>query len=352
MRYLKQKNPYKHRSRQTLVSRNLHRPKDTHLPLKIAALTFLLFAVGLNIFGIKQGHSSNVLAYATNTTVDGLLSATNAERTNRGLTALALNSKLVSSSQAKSDDMVAINYWAHNRPDGTTPWVFFANAGYQGLKEGENLAYGQLTAQQAVNEWMASPSHRDNILDSSFCEVGFGITNSSNFVNTGPETIVAAHYGQPTSGCPSVQPVAAPQPTKSVKPATNTPKVTVVTPTPAPATTPVAATPESTTPPVSEATKQTPTAYTNLSSTSEPDETRLTRIQLFTHGQAPWTTYALTIVLFVSIGLYILKHAIGIRKTVLRGEKWVLHHPALDMTILGIIALSFYLTRYIGGVIK
>ncbi len=346
MRYLKQKNPYKHQSRTAMVPRSYARPSVTHMPLKVGSFMLLSFAIGLNIFGIQHKQASGVLAYATNTTVDGLLTATNAERTSRGLPALKLNSKLAASSQAKSDDMVATNYWAHNRPDGTTPWVFFANAGYQGLKEGENLAYGQLTSQQAVNEWMASPTHRDNILDSSYCEVGFGISKSADFVGSGPETIVAAHYGEPATGCTTTT-VTTPKTTTTTK-ATTTPKATASTPTTTPATT---ETPTPAPAPVVQV-KVTQTPYTNQSPNVEPKETRLTRVQMFTHGKAPWATYALSVILFASITIYVIKHAIGIKKTVMKGEKWVLHHPALDMTILAVIALSFYLTRYIGGVIK
>jgi uncharacterized protein YkwD len=40
---------------------------------------------------------------------------------------------------------------------------------------GENLAAGQPTPERAFTDWMNSPSHRDNILDPRFTELGVGV---------------------------------------------------------------------------------------------------------------------------------------------------------------------------------
>lgn len=44
---------------------------------------------------------------------------------------------------------------------------------------GENIACGQLTADQVTNDWMHSPGHRANILNRNFHHVGFGIATSN-----------------------------------------------------------------------------------------------------------------------------------------------------------------------------
>lgn len=72
-------------------------------------------------------------------TVPGVLSYINIYREERGLPALKLNAQLNSSAQAKSDDLVAVGYWAHNR-DGRTPWTFITESGYIYQRAGENLA--------------------------------------------------------------------------------------------------------------------------------------------------------------------------------------------------------------------
>src|SRR5690606_41489811 len=75
----------------------------------------MAFIVGLGILAntfwgtIQQ----NVLSYATNMSVSGLLQETNEERTGGGLNGLSLNSQLNSAAQAKANDMAARNYWSH-----------------------------------------------------------------------------------------------------------------------------------------------------------------------------------------------------------------------------------------------
>lgn len=137
-------------------------------------------------------------AYATEMSRSGLLSSTNIQRSNNGQSSLTINSKLNQAAQAKANDMVARNYWSHNTPDGKEPWVFFDAQGYIYTKAGENLAYGFDNSSATVIGWMNSPSHKANLLDSTFTEVGFGFANSSDYVTTGEETIVVAMYaGRP-----------------------------------------------------------------------------------------------------------------------------------------------------------
>ncbi len=83
--------------------------------------------------------------------------------------------------------MFADNRWAHIAPDGTTPWVFIKNSGYDYLYAGENLARGFTNASDAVNAWMASPTHRENLLSSNYSDVGFAVRSGTL---TGSDTIL------------------------------------------------------------------------------------------------------------------------------------------------------------------
>jgi uncharacterized protein YkwD len=49
-----------------------------------------------------------------------------------------------------------------------------AAAGYRWRSYGENLALGQPTPASAVHSWMRSRSHRQNIVDPRFTELGVG----------------------------------------------------------------------------------------------------------------------------------------------------------------------------------
>src|SRR6185312_6516932 len=65
----------------------------------------------------------NVLGSQSDFTSSSLLSDTNAQRANDEETALSLNPQLSSAAQAKADDMVRSDYWAHTSPSGKTPWT-------------------------------------------------------------------------------------------------------------------------------------------------------------------------------------------------------------------------------------
>lgn len=116
-----------------------------------------------------------VPAHAEPINILGLTADTNKERVAAGLGALALSSALDSSASAKCIDMQQKNYWSHNSPDGKTPWTFINTFTPIYYKAGENLAYGYKTNEAVTAGWMNSPSHRANILDPVFKNVGFGI---------------------------------------------------------------------------------------------------------------------------------------------------------------------------------
>lgn len=107
--------------------------------------------------------------------VKELVDLTNAKRKENGLPVLSSNAQLSNAAAQKADDMFAKNYWAHNSPDGTTPWFFIKESGYSYVYAGENLARGFNNADDVVNAWMASPAHRANLLSSNFKDVGFSV---------------------------------------------------------------------------------------------------------------------------------------------------------------------------------
>lgn len=124
-----------------------------------------------------------------------LLSLTNKERNQAGLSQLAANRLLDNSADAKCRDMVTNNYWSHIDLSGQEPWHFIDEAGYKKAAAGENLAYGFTNSAYVVQGWMNSPEHRAALLDPQYRDVGFGICTSLNFIDSGPQTIVVQHFG-------------------------------------------------------------------------------------------------------------------------------------------------------------
>ncbi|PIR52982.1 hypothetical protein COU76_03710 [Candidatus Peregrinibacteria bacterium CG10_big_fil_rev_8_21_14_0_10_49_10] len=116
-----------------------------------------------------------------------ILDAVNHERALQGLPALTMNNDLQTSAQLHAEDMLARAYFAHTTPEGLSHVDRIKHTGYAivdmeycncaGFKAalGENLAKGQRSVNWVMNEWMASPTHRDNILSPHFTELGVGI---------------------------------------------------------------------------------------------------------------------------------------------------------------------------------
>ncbi len=164
---------------------NNHRAKILHIDSILIVITLLVFSSFL--LSSIQSKYPEVLGISYNITPADLLNQTNKVRQENGLSALALDSALSQAASQKAADMFAKDYWAHVAPDGATPWGFIKNSGYVYLYAGENLARGFSNTSDIVNAWMASPSHRDNMLSSNYDDVGFAISTGSL---TGSDTVL------------------------------------------------------------------------------------------------------------------------------------------------------------------
>ncbi len=106
----------------------------------------------------------------------------NAERAARGLRPLRGNPRLAGAARRHARDMVSRGYFSHTSRSGASFLDRIRNTGYtQGRRAwtvGENLAWGTgmlSTPGEIVPAWMASPSHRANVLNGEFREIGIGI---------------------------------------------------------------------------------------------------------------------------------------------------------------------------------
>ncbi|AZT89647.1 SafA/ExsA family spore coat assembly protein [Caldicellulosiruptor changbaiensis] len=111
-----------------------------------------------------------------------VIKLTNQERAKVGLPALKTNWQLSRVARFKSQDMANKNYFSHYSPTYGSPFKMMESFGLKFMAAGENIAYGQRSAQEVVRAWMSSPGHRANILSPSFTEIGVGIAKKSNGV--------------------------------------------------------------------------------------------------------------------------------------------------------------------------
>lgn len=113
-----------------------------------------------------------------------IVARTNAVRTQNGQTALSVDVKLMDAAQVRATELAATTTYSHSRPDGSKfntvtdcPYV------------GENIHritayyldyYDLELAEAAVNDWVASTAHLENILNPDVDSIGVGIAVGKN----------------------------------------------------------------------------------------------------------------------------------------------------------------------------
>lgn len=137
---------------------------------------FIVFSFCVLLLGISIGNfiflQKTVLG--ANIASNVLIDMANSSRTQNKVPPLIRNKKLDYAANMKVEDMITNKYFSHNSPDGTTPWYFMHEAGYNFLYAGENLAINFFDSVDVQNAWMNSPTHRANLLNSKFKEIGIG----------------------------------------------------------------------------------------------------------------------------------------------------------------------------------
>lgn len=310
-------------------------------PLGLSIVLLFTFAIQ-PIYNLTSAGQFQVLGYATNITINDLYNLSNQQRISNGASPLALNAKLNSAALAKAHDMMQKDYWAHVSPDGTTPWSFITAAGYQYTIAGENLAKNFYTSSGVVSGWMGSPTHKDNLLNSAYKDVGYAVLNG---VLQGSETtLVVAMYGSEYVPPPAAAPAQSP----SAQTAEPTPVVTP-TPTASPNAEPaVNETPEET---IQE--QPTETAPVNTTGQSTANDSQSAGNVLGSGLLAPinayhtlnWGQKASLLILCVLMLLFIMKHTLVWREQ-RRGFKhiWLRSHPIGQASILMVILVMTLLS--------
>jgi hypothetical protein len=181
---------------------NNHRPKILHpegfIALTIVALIFsagLMPAVKFTQWAKQHG---SILGFASNITANDVLSKTNEERAKVGLSPLVSNAKLNQAALSKAQFMFDKQFWAHVSPDGVQPWEFFKKANYRYSIAGENLARDFSTSNDMMTAWMASPTHKANIVNTKYQEIGIAVVDGT-LMGT-QTTLVVQLFGTPLEG--------------------------------------------------------------------------------------------------------------------------------------------------------
>jgi hypothetical protein len=177
---------------------NNYRARVLHHKFLLGFIVFF-FSAGVLMSYVRTNYPT-VLGTFSDISTQQLLVITNEKRQENGVAPLSLNDSLSQAAANKAADMFSKNYWAHNAPDGTTPWVFIKGAGYNYIYAGENLARGFNNASEVVNAWMASPEHKKNMLSPNYQNVGFAVSTGNL---SGEDTVLIVEMFGSTNFAPA-----------------------------------------------------------------------------------------------------------------------------------------------------
>ena len=133
------------------------------------------------------------IALASEINKDNIINLVNQSRSKNGFQELLENENLNGAAKSKALDMIKNNYFSHNSPSGITPWYWFEQNEYNYKYAGENLALGFSTVENQHQAWMDSPTHKKNILNPNYKEIGVAVERGK--INDIVVTIAVQMFG-------------------------------------------------------------------------------------------------------------------------------------------------------------
>lgn len=184
---------------------NDHKPKMLHgaSVVALALIAVVVFAASAFHAALLLRNSNFLAAVLPGVLVD----LANGDRAASGELPLAVDPLLVQAAQLKANDMAAKGYFAHESPEGLSPWHWFIEVGYQFTHAGENLAVNFVDSEDVEEAWLNSPGHRANILNGAFTEIG--IATAEGKYKDRNTVFVVQLFGRPAPLAAAPAPVIA-----------------------------------------------------------------------------------------------------------------------------------------------
>jgi len=141
----------------------------------------------------------------SNLTRAGIIIQTNRARQQDTLKSLVEETKLDQAASVKAQEMFKLQYFDHISPNGDGPAELAKRVDYGYIMIGENLAMGNFADDvDLVKAWLASPGHRENILDARYSQIGVAVVKGTY---QGESTWIAVQeFGLPLTACPKPDP--------------------------------------------------------------------------------------------------------------------------------------------------
>jgi hypothetical protein len=148
-------------------NKNKKMKKEFKNYLRIYAVNSLLLIL-IGIFLLPSFANSTII------TEDNIVRLVNYERIKKGLSPLTTNTSLTTAAQKKANDIFKNNYFGHTISDRAfSSWI--KDEKYEYSYIGENLAIDFISSEGAINAWLDSPSHKQNLLNERFKETGVAV---------------------------------------------------------------------------------------------------------------------------------------------------------------------------------
>jgi uncharacterized protein YkwD len=175
---------------------------DKHVGSRTALLAC---GLALLLAGLAPGraHPASGSRVSATALESGIFRALNDVRAEHGLRPLRVSTALTAAARQHTFEMLDDGYFEHESANGAPFWKRVERYYPQGAGSwdvGENLMWSSasLRASRAVEIWMESPGHRENILSPAWREIGVAAVHSGTSTGSyggGPVTIITADFG-------------------------------------------------------------------------------------------------------------------------------------------------------------
>lgn len=160
-------------------------PRTNITRAQLASLTMrgIQFTQQLSNFNLIYDYLAKDYISTTNTYrnwSNEVVALINEIRTSKGLNVLVQDPALSQLAIIKAQDMIKRGYFDHTSPFYGDPWDMAMLFDYEYVSFGENLARNFKTPKQTVDAWLASPTHRENLLNEHYVTTGIGVKQAKD----------------------------------------------------------------------------------------------------------------------------------------------------------------------------
>ncbi len=176
-----------------------------------AAIFFLAVFIAAEILFLSSAFLAPRTAIFADISTLAIFNLVNKSRSELGFGELSVNKELQKAAEAKAADMAKNGYFSHVSPQGVAPWFWMEKSGYDYYYAGENLARGFIDANSVFDAWMRSRTHRANILNPNYNDIGVAVVSTE--ISGKKTNIIVQMFGSSSKTVAPLKPAEKTKPT-------------------------------------------------------------------------------------------------------------------------------------------